>query len=71
MVEDYPTKHENGKMPVLDMEVWMDKESHIIHEHYEKPMSSKKVMHAESANPPHAKRVSTHKRCSGGCSTAA
>ena len=34
----------------------MDKESHIIHEHYEKPMSSKKVMHAESAISPSCKK---------------
>ena len=56
MVEDYPTKHENGKMPVLDMEVWMDKESYIMHEHYGKPMSSKKIMHSESAISPSCKK---------------
>ena len=50
MVEDYPSKNDDDKMPVLDMKIWMtEDESLIMHEHYEKPMSSKKVMHAESA----------------------
>ena len=43
-------------MPVLDIVVWMDKESSIMHEHYEKPMSSKKIMHAESAIYPLCKK---------------
>ena len=42
MVEDYPTKNDNGKMAVLDMNVWMDLENYIMHEHYEKPLSCKK-----------------------------
>ena len=36
-------------MAVLDMKVWVNEEGIIMHEHYEKPMSSKKIMHAESA----------------------
>ena len=31
------------------MKVWMNQEGFIMHEHFEKPMSSKLVMHAESA----------------------
>ena len=46
----------NMTMPVLDMNVWMNKESFILYKHYEKPMSSKKVMHAESAISPSGKK---------------
>ena len=56
MVEDYPTKNNNGKMAVLDMNVWMNVENFILYEHYEKPMSCKKVMHADSAISPSCKR---------------
>ena len=49
MVADFPSKNTNGKMAVLDMNVFMNNEGLIMHEHYEKPMSSKKIMHAESA----------------------
>ena len=56
MVEDYPTKNDNGKLAVLDMNVWMDVENYIMHEHYEKPLSCKKVMHADSAISPSCKR---------------
>ena len=56
MVEDYPSRNENGKMPVLDMSVWMSEENYIMHEHYEKPMSCKKVMHSESAISPSCKK---------------
>ena len=50
MVGDYPSNNDDKKMPVLDMKVWMsESESLILHEHYEKPMSSKKIMHAQSA----------------------
>ena len=56
MVEDYPSRNENGKMPVLDIGVWMSEENYIMYEHYEKPMSCKKVMHAESAISPSCKK---------------
>jgi hypothetical protein len=36
--------------------VWMNVENVIMYEHYEKPMSSKKVMHADSAISPSCKR---------------
>ena len=50
MEEDYPNKNDDNKMPILDMKVWQDdKEGFILYQHYQKPMASKSVMHAQSA----------------------
>ena len=46
---DVPSRNTNKKMPILDMEVWMDEDGNIMFQHYEKPTSSKTVMHAMSA----------------------
>ena len=63
---DCPSKHENVKMPVLDLEVWPAQEVdpltrevtvRIMHEHYSKEVASKAVVHAESALPWKAKRT--------------
>ena len=48
MEEDHPGKHDDGKMPILDMKVWME-EGFIMYQHYQKPMASKMVLHAASA----------------------
>ena len=49
MEEDFPNKNEDKKMAILDMKVWTDThDGCIMYEHYEKPMSSKKVKHLES-----------------------
>ena len=50
MKEDYPNKNDDKKLPILDMKVWQDdKEGFILFQHYQKPMASKNVMHAQSA----------------------
>jgi hypothetical protein len=49
MVFDVPSRNVDKKMPILDMEVWMDADGNIMFQHYEKPTSSKTVMHANSA----------------------
>ena len=36
-------------MPILDMNVWVTDSGIIMYKHYEKDVSSKKVMHADSA----------------------
>ena len=36
-------------MPILDMNVWMTEDGVIMYKHYEKEVSSKKIMHANSA----------------------
>ena len=50
MEEDFPSKNVDGKMPILDMKVWTDEtDGFIMFQHYQKPMSCKKIMHADSA----------------------
>ena len=47
---DVPSKNSDGKMPILDMKVWMEKDNgNIMFQHFEKPMASQKIMHAKSA----------------------
>ena len=41
---DLPSAHPDGKLPILDMKVWMNEDGVLLHEHYEKPMSSKQVI---------------------------
>ena len=55
---DYPSNHDNGRMPVLDLEQWIqpvmvgdEMKSQIMHSHYSKPMSSKHVVNKDSALP--------------------
>ena len=49
MEGDYPSNNQSGKLPILDMRVWINQEGYLLYEHYEKPMSSKRVMHSQSA----------------------
>ena len=49
---DYPTKYPDGKMPILDLKVWIEQTergSRILHEFYMKPMATKTVINARSA----------------------
>jgi hypothetical protein len=47
---DVPSRNTSGKMPILDMEVWMDSQTgDILFRHYEKPTASHNIMHAHSA----------------------
>ena len=55
---DYPSNHENGRMPVLDTEQWIEKievdgemKDQILHSQYTKEMANKFVIHRNSANP--------------------
>ena len=50
MEADFPSKNQDGKMPILDMKVWMcEEEGYILHQHYEKPVSNREVLHSQSA----------------------
>ena len=50
MEEDFPSKNMDSKMPILDMKVWTDEtDGFIMFQHYQKPMSCKKIMHANSS----------------------
>jgi hypothetical protein len=48
MEEDTPSAHRNGRLPVLDMEFWVESDL-IYHQFYKKPMASRKVTLARSA----------------------
>ena len=54
MTIDYASKHVDGKVPALDLKMWIKKvgDVHgILYEHYEKEMATKSVIHAASAIP--------------------
>jgi hypothetical protein len=55
MEADWATKNQKKKLPILDMEVWMEKGS-ILYTHYEKPMSCKSILNSKSAHPANCKK---------------
>ena len=53
---DFPSKHQDERMPILDTKMWIDEvevggamKHQILYTYYEKEMSSKHVLHKESA----------------------
>lgn len=52
---DYPSKHPDGKLPVLDTKQWIEG-GNLLHTYYSKPMSNKYVVMASSALPPRSKQ---------------
>lgn len=57
---DYPSRHTEGKVPMLDVKMWIaevDGERKVVYEHYEKPMTTKAVIHARSAMATQTKRT--------------
>jgi len=49
---DYPSKNSDGKVAMLDLKMWImevDGVKRLVHEHYEKDMASKMVVHARSS----------------------
>ena len=60
MTIDYPSKYRDRKVPMLDLKLWIemvDGVVRILHEHYEKGMATKMLIHAESAIPLKVKRT--------------
>ena len=64
---DHPSKHEDMKMPLLDVKVWLERirisennneenKTRIMYEHYRKSMASNMTVHARSAIPMSQKR---------------
>ena len=53
---DYPSKHEDKKVPILDLKVWVE-HGKIMHEFYRKEMATKSMVHARSAMPMSKKRT--------------
>ncbi len=57
---DYPSKYDDGKVPMLDLKMWIGEvegRKLILYEHYEKPMATKCVVHRKSAIPLKTKRT--------------
>jgi hypothetical protein len=59
MEADHPGRNIDSKLAILDMKVSMDNEKFAVYQHYEKPVSSKQVIHAQSALSPRCK-LSVH-----------
>ena len=57
MEEDVPSRHSDGKIPILDMKVLMDEDGQIKYQHYEKPVASKKVVSERSGHSAASKRA--------------
>ena len=63
MTIDYPTKYAEGKVPMLDVKMWITKirdKWKVLYEHYEEwlqGMATKAVIHATSAIPFKMKRT--------------
>ena len=55
MEVDIPENHEDGKLPILDMKVYMS-EGYVVYEHYSKPMATNLVISARSAHSDQTKR---------------
>ena len=65
---DYPSRHEDNLMPILDLKVWIDRKNVImngedctvnvvLHEFYAKEVSSKMMLSSRSALPMKVKRT--------------
>ena len=53
---DYPSKHNDNKMPILDLKVWVENNK-VKHEFYQKSVSSKSMIHQRAAMPLDKKRT--------------
>ena len=51
--EDVGENYEDGKLPILDLRVWLDRDegSRIMHEFYKKPMATKYTLRKGTAYP--------------------
>ena len=57
MVMDVPSLHDNGRLPVLDIEVWMDDKSKCIYSFFSKPIANPFIILYDSAVPISIKRT--------------
>ena len=53
---DTGNNHENGQLPILDMQVWIDSDGDAVYQHYEKKVASKLLISARSAHSNSSKR---------------
>ena len=56
MEMDTCENHNDEKLPILDMKVWLDTDGDAVYQHYEKPVSSKLVISSRSAHAKGCKR---------------
>ena len=52
LTTDYPSKHRDMKVPMLDVKMWIAKIDDmltLLHDHYEKPTATKSIVHRKSA----------------------
>ena len=59
MEEDIPSNHMDGKLPILDLHCWLDREDGVYKIHYDfyrKPMASRRPLKQRSAIPENQKR---------------
>ena len=61
MEADHPNQNADKKLPILDMEVWINQDHFVVYQHYEKPVTSRRVLAAQSAQATTCKR-SVHVR---------
>ena len=54
---DIPEKHEDQKLPVFDLKVWVDETQELLFEFYEKPTKNERVILPSSALNWQAKRT--------------
>ena len=70
LTTDVPSKNEDCKVPILDLKCWVEERCEenatrytILHEHYIKDVSSKLVLHRDSAISIHSKRTILTQQC--------
>ena len=54
---DYPSKHTDRKVPILDVKVFVEGNNRVMYEFYAKDVSSKRMLDARSAQPWAVKRT--------------
>ena len=57
MTVDYPSTHEDKKMPVLDFKCWIGPTGEVLYEFYRKSMCPQTTIYASSALPVKTKRT--------------
>ena len=60
--EDVPSNHEDNRLPILDLIVWVE-DNRAKHVFYKKPMASRKVISSRSAAPTSEKRTILVQEC--------
>ena len=62
MKEDAHFNYHDGKIPILDMKVWVDEKNRVRHEFYQKEVSTKVVMSARTAFKSSTKKAILYQR---------